>query len=90
MPVDSTKTKIYKDYYYDEVFICVDCGNESIWSAKQQQWWYEVHQAYEGSKAVRCQSCRAHIEAGKEEQKRHMEEMAKKEPHPNEKFFKNT
>jgi hypothetical protein len=29
-------------YYEDTPFICIDCGKEEIWTAEQQQWWYEV------------------------------------------------
>jgi len=94
LPVDNEKWcanrnpyDLPPDYYYDEIFVCSECGAEELWSAKQQKEWYEEkNQIY--SFAKRCRKCRAHIKALKEEQKRHMEEMANKEPHPNEEFFK--
>ncbi len=78
------------DYYYDEAFKCRDCGKEQVWTAEQQKHWYEELGKTINSSAVRCQVCRAHIQAIKELQKRHMAEMRNKPKHPNEKFFKNT
>ena len=78
------------DYYYDEGYKCRDCGKDQVWSAEQQKYWYEELGKTINSIAVRCQVCRAHIQALKEQQKLHMEEMKNKPKHPNEKFFKNT
>ena len=33
---------ILKAYYVDEPFTCKDCGSSEVWTAKQQQWWFEV------------------------------------------------
>ena len=66
-------------YYIDQEFICRDCGSNELWTATQQKWWYD---------AVRCRSCREKVKEEKERQKKHMEEMALKKPHPNEAFFK--
>ncbi|MGQ0636754.1 MAG: zinc-ribbon domain-containing protein [Planctomycetaceae bacterium] len=45
-------------YYDDRPFVCVDCGKDEIWTAKQQQWWYEVAKGSINSIAIRCRSCR--------------------------------
>lgn len=76
------------DYYIDQEFICRDCGANELWTATQQKWWYEVAKGSIYSDAVRCKSCREKIKEAKELQKKHMEEMALKKPHPNEAFFK--
>ncbi len=45
-------------YYEDTPFTCIDCGREQIWTAEQQQWWYEVAKGNVNSRAVRCRPCR--------------------------------
>lgn len=45
-------------FYQDQPFTCVDCGKEEIWTAKQQQWWYEVANGPIYSRAIRCRACR--------------------------------
>ncbi len=78
------------EFYVDTPFICVDCGSREVWTAKQQKWWYEIAKGNINSKAIRCRPCRKKLREVKNEQRKHMEEMAKREPHPNEDFFKNT
>lgn len=75
-------------FYVDKAYTCRDCGAEEIWIAKQQKWWYETAKGHIDSTAVRCRRCRNSIEEQKLEQKKHMEEMAQRVPHPNEAFFK--
>ncbi len=75
-------------YYVDVPYTCRDCGAAEIWTAKQQKWWYEVAKGNINSQAVRCDGCRKKIRDEKVQQKKHMAEMAAKEPHPNEAFFK--
>jgi len=77
------------DYYYDEEFECADCGTKETWAAVDQKYWYEELGKTINSCARYCSVCRAHTKALKEEQKRHMEEMAMKPKHQNENFFKN-
>ena len=96
LPVDKDKWGINDntysmppDYYYDIEFQCVDCGKEEVWPAEQQKVWYEDKGKTINSYANRCQLCRAHILAQKEDQKRHMVKVAKQPKHTNEKFFKN-
>lgn len=47
-----------KTYYQDYEFNCVDCGIPQVWTAEQQQWWYEVAKGPIFSVAVRCRACR--------------------------------
>ncbi len=35
---------VQRGYYQDRSFRCRDCGVEEIWTAAQQQWWYEQAQ----------------------------------------------
>ena len=63
------------EYYYDVIYTCLDCKKEVMWSAKDQKYWYEELGKNINSKAIRCQICRCHIQAIKEEQKRHMEKL---------------
>ena len=97
LPVDKEKWGVNDntyssppDYYYDEEYKCRGCGKYEVWTAEKQKNWYEELEKNINSIAVHCQVCRAHIQAIKEEQKRHMEGMKNKPKHPNEKFFKNT
>jgi hypothetical protein len=53
-----------KLYYEDLPFICRDCGSEQVWTAQQQQWWYEVAKGPIYSTAVRCRACRQARRAG--------------------------
>ena len=51
-------------YYQNVEFTCVDCGVAEVWTAEQQNWWYEVAKGsiYSGPKS--CRPCRdAHREA---------------------------
>ena len=75
-------------FYVDKSYSCRDCGSSEIWTAKQQRWWYEAAKGHINSTAVRCRRCRNIIKEQKLEQKKHMEEMAQRVPHPNEAFFK--
>jgi Probable zinc-ribbon domain len=45
-------------YYEDKEFTCADCGRVEIWTAEQQQWWYETAKGPIYSTAVRCRACR--------------------------------
>lgn len=90
VPVDKDKWgancntyEIAPMYYYDIEFVCCDCGSKELWLASQQKWWYEEASGHISSTAKRCRKCRAYMKAQKEEQKRHMEEMALQEPSTN-------
>lgn len=75
-------------FYVDKAFVCRGCGDREVWKAKQQKWWYEVAKGHIDSRAVQCLVCRKYDQAKREEQKRHMAEVANREPNPHEAFFK--
>ena len=45
-------------FYIDKPFACIGCGKNEIWTAQQQQWYYEVAKGSLYATAVRCRSCR--------------------------------
>jgi transcription elongation factor Elf1 len=47
-----------KYYYLDKVFDCQICGKTEVWTARQQQWWYEVARGEIETTATTCRSCR--------------------------------
>jgi hypothetical protein len=47
-----------KYFYVDEAKQCIQCGASFVFTARQQQFWYEERKANFYSRAVRCQSCR--------------------------------
>ncbi|HWB03069.1 MAG TPA: zinc-ribbon domain-containing protein [Verrucomicrobiales bacterium] len=48
----------FREYYVDLPFVCKDCGTQEVWTAQQQQWWYEVAQGTIETTAIRCRACR--------------------------------
>lgn len=50
-------------YYQDCEFTCADCGIPQVWTAEQQQWWYEVAKGSIYSGAKRCRACRMALRA---------------------------
>jgi hypothetical protein len=59
-PTNSYGTPLFVEhgYYLDQPFRCKDCGKQQIWTARQQQWWYESAQGDVWTVAVRCRECR--------------------------------
>ncbi len=49
---------VERGYYIDLAFTCRDCGASQVWTAEQQQWWYETAKGYVYSTAIRCLGCR--------------------------------
>lgn len=47
-----------RSFYQDQPFVCEDCGKQVVWTARQQQWWYEVAKGSIYSTAKRCRDCR--------------------------------
>ena len=45
-------------YYADQPFDCVDCGRHEVWTASQQQWYFEVAKGSIYGRAIRCRACR--------------------------------
>lgn len=46
------------DYYKDSFFTCKDCGGQELWTARQQQRWYEEQGGEIEAVAIRCLECR--------------------------------
>ena len=61
---------VYRGYYVDRPFRCVDCGKEEVWTGTQQKWWYEVAKGFAYSTAVRCRLCRRKKQAQSAESRR--------------------
>jgi hypothetical protein len=46
------------EFYRDTWFACKDCGERELWTAKQQQRWYEEQGGEIEAIAIRCRACR--------------------------------
>ncbi len=67
------------DYYRDTWFTCKDCGEQDLWSAKQQQHWYEEQGGEIEAVAVRCRACRRKEKLRRETARKiHLEGIARK------------
>jgi Probable zinc-ribbon domain len=44
-------------YYKDHEFECADCGKEEVWTAEDQQWYFEVIKAHPASTATSHHRC---------------------------------
>jgi hypothetical protein len=92
MPIGAIKADLSKQaphnsygppmWYADRKVKCKDCGQEFTWTAKAQQRWFEVLKRPIWAVAVRCAPCGREVRLGKEAQKRHMAEMAKRPKRP--------
>ncbi len=60
-------------YYEDLHFVCIDCGQEELWTAAQQKWWYEEAKNPIDAITVRCQNCRQQQRRRKEQLHRRRE-----------------
>jgi len=70
---------VYRGYYVDRPFRCVDCGKEEIWTGTQQKWWYEVAKGFVYTTAIRCRLCRRKKREQSEESRRmHLEGRERK------------
>ena len=49
---------VWPAYYINISYTCLDCKEQRVWTAEQQQWWYEVAKGSIYARAVRCPSCR--------------------------------
>lgn len=49
---------VSRGYYEDLPFVCKDCGQPEIWTARQQKWWYETAKGDVWTTALRCRPCR--------------------------------
>jgi len=74
---------VQRGYYQDQPFRCRDCGLEEIWTAAQQQGWYEEAQGEVWTTAVRCRPCRQQERVRKAEARRiHREGLTMKRARP--------
>ena len=66
-------------YYADRAFTCIECGASEIWTAVQQQWWYETAKAKIDSTANRCHNCRRKCRLRRSRERRiHIEGLIEK------------
>ena len=49
-------------YYIDKPFVCRDCGQEEIWTAASQKWYYEDAKGHIDATAVQCHGCRKRLD----------------------------
>lgn len=71
------------DYYRDTWFRCRDCGAQDLWTAKQQQRWYEEQHGEIEAIAIRCRACRRKEKRRRESaRKTHLEGLARKRNAP--------
>jgi hypothetical protein len=61
---------VYRGYYVDRPFRCVDCDKEEVWTGTQQKWWYEVAKGFAYSTAIRCRLCRREERQRRDEARR--------------------
>jgi hypothetical protein len=48
-----------RHWYIDARFRCSDCGAEFLWSAREQQTWFETYRFWVDSRPGHCRECRA-------------------------------
>ncbi|MFT4558520.1 MAG: zinc-ribbon domain containing protein [Planctomycetales bacterium] len=78
IPADTSKQASNNSYtpplfYKDIEFTCRDCDTEDVWTAEQQQWYYEFAKGSIYGRAIRCGPCLAKVRAAKELQRQQME-----------------
>jgi hypothetical protein len=67
------------DYYQDTLFTCKDCGKQELWTAKQQQRWYEDQGGEIEAIANRCSPCRRKEKRRRDAARKiHLEGVARK------------
>jgi hypothetical protein len=93
LPADWSKHQPHNSYsplfwYQDQARVCTQCGGSFVFTKEQQQKWYEEYHIPIYAYGSRCAPCRRALREVKAAQKRHMEAMARREPHPNEAFFR--
>ncbi len=70
---------VYRGYYVDRPFRCVDCGKEEVWTGTQQKWWYEIAKGFDYTTAIRCRLCRRKRRERSEASRRvHLEGLERK------------
>ncbi|NCA72362.1 MAG: hypothetical protein EOM91_20290 [Sphingobacteriia bacterium] len=65
-------------FYVDRVVVCRQCGQEEVWPAARQKWWYEVAKGNINTEAMLCRACRKADQTRREEaRRRHLEGLAR-------------
>src|SRR5579871_6108934 len=80
-PADSSSDPefVERGFYVDIPFECQECGNDQIWTASQQKWWYEVAKGGRWTIARLCRECRRKDRTRRNESRRvHLEGAARK------------
>ena len=93
LPADWSKHQPHNSYsplfwYQDQSRVCTGCGTPFVFTKEQQQAWYEEYRIPIYVYASRCESCRRELRRLKDAQRQHMEDMARRPPHPHESFFR--
>ncbi len=93
IPADWSRHQPHNSYgplfwYEDKQQRCVACGVGFVFSKDEQQAWYEDYRIPIYAGASRCAACRQARRAARQAQKKHMQDMASREPHPHDAFFK--
>ena len=61
---------------------CVQCGDEFLFGAAEQRYWYETLQFHESSTAIRCPKCRKRRRTGKARREQLARALRETEAHP--------
>ncbi len=83
IPADLSKQAPNNSYgpplYYEAMeFACRDCGLKEVWTAEQQQWYYEEAKGPIYATATRCRDCREKFRADKEIQRQQSEDAERR------------
>jgi hypothetical protein len=65
---------VTRGFYVPVPFTCRDCGQDEMWTPRQQKWWYEEAKGDPFSTATRCRVCRRRERDRKAAHKRASEE----------------
>ena len=63
-----------RPFYEEQRFVCLDCGEEVIWSAEDQAWAYEIVGIPAIAELKRCTPCRLSFEKKRDEDVKRMHE----------------
>lgn len=93
IPADWSRHQPHNSYsplfwYEDKPQTCVDCGLAFVFTKEEQRAWYEDYRIPIFAMASRCAACRRQRRQARVSQREHMQEMARREPHPHEDFFR--
>ena len=64
-----------RSFYEEQKFVCLDCGEEIVWSAEEQAWAYEVVGIPAIASLKRCTFCRLAFEKKRDKDVKRMHEV---------------